>query len=159
RLARLLEQAAADPARPLSELEILTPAERHQVLVDWNDTVRAVPPATVPELVAAQAVRTPEAVAVASADGSLTYAELDARADHLAGVLAAHGAGPERFVAVALPRTPDLVVALLAVLRSGAAYLPVDLDYPAERIAFMLDDARPALTITQEFLAGAVNQP
>ncbi|WP_203997172.1 non-ribosomal peptide synthetase, partial [Virgisporangium aurantiacum] len=102
---------------------------------------------TFPELFEAQARRDPDAVAVVCADGRLTYGELDARADRLAGALAARGAGPEAVVALALPPSVGLVVAQVAVLKSGAAYLPVDPDLPADRIAFMMADAAPVCVV------------
>ena len=117
------------------------------MLTGWNDTAAAVPAATVPELFAAQVARTPDAVAVACAGVSADVTrELD-RAGGAAGrgYLAGLGAGPEPVVAVAMPRSAELVVAVLAVLKAGAAYLPVDPEYPAERIAFMLADAAPAV--------------
>ncbi|WP_240940804.1 non-ribosomal peptide synthetase, partial [Planosporangium flavigriseum] len=144
----LLAAIAADPDRPVAALPLLTPAERQRVLVEWNDTARPVPSTVLPALFEAQAARTPDATAVVHDGAALSYAELNARANRLAHVLVERGAGPERFVALALPRSPDLIVALLAVLKSGAAYLPIDPSYPAERIAFMLGDARPALVLT-----------
>ncbi|MGJ3561525.1 AMP-binding protein [Streptomyces sp. INA 01156] len=89
-------------------------------------------------------------------DRVLTYAELDERTDRLAGVLAGRGIGPEQIVAVAVPRSAELVVSVLAVLKAGAAYLPVDLDYPAERVAYMLEDSRPALVITTSAAADTI---
>ncbi|MFD5467622.1 amino acid adenylation domain-containing protein [Kitasatospora sp. NPDC127059] len=103
---------------------------------------------TVPALFAEQAARTPEAVAVTAPDGELSYRELDERANRLAHLLIAHGAGPESFVAVALPRGTDLVVAVLAVLKAGAGYLPLEPAHPAERTGHALADARPALLLT-----------
>ncbi|MFI6685146.1 amino acid adenylation domain-containing protein [Streptomyces sp. NPDC050485] len=141
-------EVAADPDRPVGRTEILTAAERHTVLTGWNDTARRFPAAALPELFARQAARTPDAVALVCADERLSYAELNARANALAHHLIALGAGPERTVALALPRTPDAVAALFAVLKTGAAYLPVDPEQPAERIAFLLADARPALALT-----------
>src|SRR5439155_17872266 len=101
-------------------------------------------------LLAAQAKGTPANIAVTGPDATLTYAELHAEADRLAGVLAAHGAGPDRLVAVLLPRTSELIVALLAVLKSGAAYLPLDPDLPTERIRTILRDARPIAVLTEQ---------
>jgi amino acid adenylation domain-containing protein len=142
-LATLLAAVSADPGRPLSELSLWTEAERHQVLVDWNDTpdVAIEGPATLHELVIAQAERTPDAIALAAGDEALTYGELRRRAGDLAERLRERGAGPEQVVAVRLPRAADLIVALLGVLESGAAYLPLDPAYPQERIDFMLEDA------------------
>ncbi len=145
-LEHLLEAIAEDPARPLREFDV---AERDQVLVAFNDTHHDVPAVTLTELIEAQAARTPDAVAVSSREERLTFAELDARADRLARLLAARGAGPERIVALALGRSVEIVVAQLAVLKTGAAYLPVDPDYPAERIAFMLADAKPVVVVTK----------
>ncbi|MBO1419238.1 non-ribosomal peptide synthetase, partial [Streptomyces sp. FH025] len=109
---------------------------------------------TLPEAFARQAAHTPDAPAVRSGDVQLTYRELDERSNRLARLLIEAGAGPERFVALALPRTADLVVALLAVLKSGAGYLPVDPGYPAERIAFLFDDVRPDAVITDTGMRG-----
>ncbi|QNS09248.1 non-ribosomal peptide synthetase [Streptomyces xanthii] len=108
---------------------------------------------TLHALFAARAAATPDAVAVSHEGERLTYAELDARANRLAHHLVAAGAGPERLVALTLPRSADLVVALLAVLKSGAAYLPLDPDYPADRLAWMLEDARPVLVLDPEAMA------
>ncbi|HET8681301.1 MAG TPA: AMP-binding protein, partial [Micromonosporaceae bacterium] len=154
RLTRLLGQVAADPQVRVGDLELLGPAERERVLAGWNATGRAVPAATLPRLFAAQAGRTPDAPALVCAGVTLTYAELAARVGRLAGVLAGCGVGPERLVAVALPPSAELVVALLAVLEAGGAYLPVDLDNPAGRIAAMLDDADPVLVVTSTEVAG-----
>ncbi|MHA5055136.1 condensation domain-containing protein, partial [Streptomyces sp. SD15] len=147
RLVSVLEQATATPDRPVGLLELLTDDERTRVLTDWNDTGREVPGLTLPELFRAQVAATPAATALVFEGAALTYAELDARVERLAGVLSGMGVGPEGVVAVSLPRSVDLVVALLAVHRAGAAYLPLDVDYPAERIAFMLDDAEPVCVI------------
>jgi nonribosomal peptide synthetase DhbF len=141
RLTRLLAQAAAAPARPLRTLDVLTPAERRE-LARWNDTARVIPEVSLPELFEAQAARTPDAPAVVHAGVTISYAELNARANRLARYLVSLGAGPERLVAVAMPRSPDMIVAVLAVLKAGGAYVPVDPAYPADRIAFMLADAR-----------------
>ncbi|XRQ14395.1 amino acid adenylation domain-containing protein [Actinomadura welshii] len=133
-----------------------SPAERHRILVEWNDTECRVPPATLPEMFRAQVRRNPDAVALVFEDVELTYAEVDARANRLAHALADRGAGPERVVALALPRSPDMIVAELAVLKAGGAYLPLDPDYPADRLAFMLADARPICLVTTRELADAV---
>jgi nonribosomal peptide synthetase DhbF len=148
RLTRLLRHAARYPHRPVTALQILTPRERDQILVRWNDTTRDVPKVTLPELVEQQAARTPAAAAVISGDTAMSYAELSTRANQLARHLVALGAGPERLVAVAMDRSAELVVAVLAVLKSGAAYLPVDPGYPAERIGYMLAEAAPVTVLT-----------
>jgi amino acid adenylation domain-containing protein len=152
-LMRVLDAVVADPAVRVGQVDVLTEAERARLLVEWNDTAGAVGSATVVELFEARVVRTPDAVAVAAEGVELSYAECNERANRLAHLLIERGAGPERFVALALPRSPDLVVALLAVLKSGAAYLPIDAGYPTERIAFMLDDTRPPLLLTTAVLA------
>ncbi|MFE0464901.1 amino acid adenylation domain-containing protein, partial [Kitasatospora sp. NPDC058965] len=148
RLVRLVEAAVAAPDTRLSELPLLTGPEHRLLLEQWNDTARAVPATTVPALFAAQVARTPAAPAVRYGDTVLSYAELDARANRLAHLLVARGIRPEEFVALALPRDAELMVAVLGVLKAGAAYLPVDPAYPADRIAFMLADAAPALVLT-----------
>ncbi|MFE5039416.1 amino acid adenylation domain-containing protein [Streptomyces sp. NPDC056683] len=147
-LLRVLEVIAEEPQTRLAAVELPDPAERRQVIEDWNRTARATAPATVPQLFAAQAARTPAATALAGDGFALSYAELDARADRLARLLADQGVGRGSLVAVAMERSAELVVALLAVLKAGGAYLPVDPQYPAERIEFMLRDAAPALVLT-----------
>ncbi|MFE9252359.1 amino acid adenylation domain-containing protein [Streptomyces sp. NPDC007088] len=148
RLVRLLTAAAADPGLPVGDLPILSEEERHSVLVGWNDPGHDVPRTTVPELFTAQAARTPGATAVVCGDDRVTYRELADRVERLAEILVARGAGPETFVAIALPKSVDLVVAVLAVFRAGAAYLPLDPEHPADRLAFVLDDVDPVLVLT-----------
>ncbi|MDQ0791845.1 non-ribosomal peptide synthetase [Streptomyces sp. B1I3] len=148
RFARVLTLAVTDPDRTVGELDPLAPGER-DVLLRLGQGAESPPPArTAPEAVREWAARTPDAVAVRDEHTSLTYAELDARADALAHVLRERGAGCEDRVALAVPPSVDTVVAMLAVLRSGAAYLPVDPQYPPARIRYMLDDARPVLLLT-----------
>ena len=155
-LTRLLAQAVRDPGRPVSTLEVLTAAERRRLLRDWNDTARPVPEATLAELFQAQVARTPHAPAVVFEGEQLSYAELDGRANRLARHLIALGAGPERLVAIAMPRSAEMIVAVLAVLKSGAAYVPVDPAYPAERIAFMLAETRPVAVLATAGVAAAL---
>ncbi len=140
--------ARCAPSDPVASLTVATDDECALVLSTWNDTTRPAPAATVVELLEARAATSPGAVAVTSGDTRLTYGELHARAERLARVLVQRGVGPETFVAVRLPRTASLMVALLGVLKAGGAYLPVDPDYPADRIELMLDDARPVLGLT-----------
>ncbi|GAA1124299.1 hypothetical protein GCM10009577_54500 [Streptomyces javensis] len=147
RLIQVLEAVTGDPGLRISEVEVLSAAERERVLVEWNDTARPLPARRVHELYQEQAARTPSAVAVLSGGVELTYAQLETRANRLAALLTARGAGPERLVAVALPRSADLLVALLAVLKTGAAYLPLDPEHPRDRIGYTLQDARPALAL------------
>ncbi|WP_407690800.1 amino acid adenylation domain-containing protein [Saccharothrix syringae] len=147
RLRTLLVGLVADPDRPVAEVPWLSEDEVRQVLVDWNGTEDGAVDDTIPSLFAAQAARTPDAVAVTCRGESLTYRELDERANRLAHHLTRAGAGPETLVALKFPRSLDLVVAVLGVLKSGAAYLPIDPDYPADRVAYVIDDARPVLTL------------
>jgi amino acid adenylation domain-containing protein len=154
-LRTLLEAAAADPDRRLSELPILTEAERHRVLVEWNDTAAAYPrEACAHELFEAQAQRTPDAVAVASEGRELTYRELDRRANQLAHHLRGLGVGPDVLVGVCVDRSPEMVVGLLGILKAGGAYVPLDTSYPEERLAFMLADSGVPVLLTQEALIG-----
>ncbi|CAM5318241.1 Carrier domain-containing protein OS=Streptomyces antimycoticus OX=68175 GN=SANT12839_079390 PE=4 SV=1 [Streptomyces antimycoticus] len=148
-LGRVLRSAVDDPDRTVDHLAML-PADRRDRLVSGYAAGPAgqVPAAPLPELFAAQAARTPDAPAVVRGPLTLTYAELAAAAGRLARHLRAAGAGPGALVAVALPRTPLLVTALLGVVTSGAAYLPIDPGNPADRIAFVLGDAAPALVLT-----------
>ena len=148
-----LSAAAAQPGLPVSQLDVLGPAQRRQIVRDWNDTAVPVPDQTLGELFTAQAARTPDAPAVAGEAGTWTYAQLDTISGRIAGYLAGLGAGPETIVAVAVPRSAEMVAALLGVVKTGAAYLPVDPDYPAERISFMLADARPAVLICTTAIA------
>ncbi|WP_406208979.1 amino acid adenylation domain-containing protein [Kitasatospora sp. NBC_01560] len=152
-LVALLAAAVAEPDRPMAELAMLSAAE----LAAHGSTGPAgpaVPDARLHELVAAQAARTPEAVAVSAADGVLDYAGLDATAGRLAHLLAGHGAGPGSLVAVAVRRGRLLPAALLGVLRSGAAYLPLDLDQPAARNRAVLADAGVTLLVAERATAG-----
>src|SRR5438876_3594974 len=141
----------ASPFRPEqsggSAARALTLAER-QVLAEWNDTARDVPAVTWPELFRVRAARTPDAPAVIFEGECLSYAELNVRANRLARYLISLGAGPERLVAIALPRSAEMITAVLAVLKAGAAYVPVDPAYPADRVAFMLADTRPVAVLT-----------
>ncbi|MEU4626609.1 non-ribosomal peptide synthase/polyketide synthase [Actinoplanes sp. NPDC023801] len=155
-LTELLTGIAADPDRPVAHLPMLPAPERHRLLVELNDTGTPVPPATLDELFAARAARTPSAPALLHDDGTVDYAGLDERVNRLAHLLIERGAGPESIVALVLPRSVEIVVAQLATGRAGAAYLPVDPDYPAERIEFMLSDARPMLVLTSRALADRV---
>ncbi|TDC90505.1 non-ribosomal peptide synthetase [Actinomadura sp. 7K507] len=138
----------ADPSTPLHEVDLLDGAERFRVLEEWNDTALPVADGVVPDLFEAQAAATPDSTAVIAGGTRLTYAELNDRANRLARCLIERGVGPEDFVALSLPRDADLVVATLAVLKAGAGYEPIDLAYPPDRIAYMLEDAAPACVIT-----------
>ncbi|WP_424186621.1 amino acid adenylation domain-containing protein [Actinokineospora sp. G85] len=146
-LTGLLRALAERPDLPVQHFDVLDDADARS-LAEWNDTAVDVPPATLTELVERQVARTPHADAVVVDGERLSYAELDARANRLAALLLDRGAAPERFVGVALPRSADLVVALVAVLKSGAAYLPIDPDQPADRIAPLLAESAPIVVLT-----------
>ncbi|MFF7977492.1 AMP-binding protein, partial [Streptomyces sp. NPDC007905] len=148
RLLLVLEAMVADPAARMSTIDVLGEAERQRVLVEWNETSVGVEPSTLPDLVQNQAKLTPDAVAVVADGVELSYAELNERANRLARFLIGRGVGPERFVAVQMPRSVELVVALLAVVKAGGAYVPVDPGYPAERRAYMIADAAPVAVLT-----------
>ncbi|MEU3693411.1 amino acid adenylation domain-containing protein [Streptomyces narbonensis] len=153
RFAALLRTVVAEPSRLVGRTGLLSLREQDH-LTELNATAHPVPEATLASLFAASVARTPHAPAVVFEDTTLTYAELDRRAEALARRLRARGAGPERYVAVAVPRSAELMVALLGVLRTGAAYLPVDLDYPADRVAFMLTDSGARTVVTTGEAAG-----
>src|ERR1039457_1362154 len=148
RLVGVLRAVASDPGQAISQIDVLLPKERHQLLEVWNQTAEPVPPQTLPGLYEARVTAAPHAPAVIAGDTTLTYAALNTRANQLARYLVKHGAGPEQIVAVALPRSAQLIVALLAALKTGAAYLAVDPGYPAERIESMLAGADPVCLIT-----------
>ncbi|MGW3204467.1 amino acid adenylation domain-containing protein, partial [Streptomyces sp. NPDC001135] len=148
RFLTLVDALTADPSARVGAVDVLTGEERARILTEWNDTAVEVPHATTTELFARQVARTPDATALVHEDTTLTYRDLDERAARLARLLRARGAGRGSRVAVALGRGTDTIVALLAAMKAGAAYLPVDPAYPADRIAYMLDDARPALVVT-----------
>ncbi len=144
-------------ATVLGALTLLTDEERRQILVEWNDTAADYGlDQCLHQLVEAQVDRTPEAVAVRFEDRSLTYRELDARANQLARHLAELGVGPDVPVGIAMERSPEMVVGLLGILKAGGAYVPLDPDYPAERLAVMLEDARVPVLLTQERLQSAL---
>ncbi|QHM19370.1 Dimodular nonribosomal peptide synthase [Bacillus subtilis] len=148
RLMRLLEAAESDPDEQIGNLDILAPEERSSMVTDWQSVSEKIPHACLPEQFEKQAALRPDAIAVVYEDQALSYAELNERANRLARFLISEGVGPEQFVALALPRSLEMAVGLLAVLKAGAAYLPLDPDYPADRIAFMLKDAQPAFIMT-----------
>ena len=151
RLQRVLAAMTADPTRSLSSMDVLDDAERARLDVIGNRAVLTRPAdvsASIPVLFAAQVARTPEAVAISCAGRSLTYRELDAAADRLARLLAGHGAGPGACVALLLSRSAEAIIAIVAVLKTGAAYVPIDPGLPADRIGFMLTDAAPVAVVT-----------
>ncbi|QBS39117.1 non-ribosomal peptide synthetase [Nocardia sp. CS682] len=157
RLVRLLRQVGSDPEVPVGAIDVLDTDERELVLRRWNDTTVEVPAtATLTELFAAQVAATPDAIAVVCADAKLTYHDLDRRADRLARALISRGVGPDGVVAVALPRSTNLIVTLLGVLKAGGGYLPIDPAYPSDRLAFVLADAAPVVVVTDSATAHAL---
>ncbi|MGB7949772.1 MAG: condensation domain-containing protein, partial [Candidatus Binatia bacterium] len=155
----LLEGIVVDPDRRISDLPLLTAAEKHQLLVEWNDTKRDYPrERCVHELFEAQVDRSPEAAAVIFEGQQLTYRELNARANQLAHYLRKYGVGPEVLVGVCLERSPEMLITLLGVLKAGGAYVPLDPDYPEDRLAFMLQDSDTRFIITEGRLAERFSQ-
>ncbi|WP_164018688.1 non-ribosomal peptide synthetase [Pyxidicoccus trucidator] len=168
-LRRLFESVAAEPELRLADIPLLPPEEERRVLVEWNAT-RADFPADTPihELIEAQAARTPEApaVMVACAEGHgtadlppMSYGELDARSNQLARYLRSLGVGPEVRVALCFRRSPEALVAILAVLKAGGVYVPLDPQYPRQRLAFVLEDTKPRVLLTQRALLDVLPPP
>ena len=149
----LMEVTTTDPARPIGSLNLLEAAERRQILVDWNDTAHPVPQSTLPILFEEQVQRRPDSIALVFEDQSLTYEELNVRANRLAHYLIKIGVGPEDIVALALERSIESVVSILAIMKAGAAYLPLAPSYPAERLSFMIQDAKPVCIVTAAAIA------
>jgi amino acid adenylation domain-containing protein len=148
----LLAAAVSEPDRRVSELPLLSPAERTQLLREWNDTEAGPVRACLHELVAAQVTRTPEAVAAVHGDQSWTYDQLDRRANHIAQHLRCLGVGPEVTVGVCIDRSLEMLAAILGILKAGGAYVPLDQAYPDERLAFMLENSAAVAVLTQESL-------
>jgi amino acid adenylation domain-containing protein len=151
-LRSVLTAMVADDGARLDAIDVLAPSEREQLLVTWNDTARAVPEGTLGELFEAQAARSPEAIAVVHGARALSYAELDARANRLAHHLRRLGVVNESRVALCVERGLDAIVGMLAIVKAGAAYVPLDPVYPAERLRFMLDDSGCVALLTQDAL-------
>lgn len=147
RFEALLGRALEAPGEPLVDLEMLGEMERRWLIEELNDTRREVPTACVHELFEAQATRAPDATAVRYGEEELSFREIDARADRLAGELRARGVGPEVIVALLMEPTPEVLVAILAVLKAGGAYLPLDAASPAGRLGIILADAKPRLIL------------
>ncbi|QYN39145.1 non-ribosomal peptide synthase/polyketide synthase [Pseudonocardia sp. DSM 110487] len=148
RLEQLLIGLAENLGQPVGELDLQTPSDGAALQAEWEKAAQPIGPATIADLLAERAAAVPGETALVFGDARLTYAELDTRVNRLAHHLLAAGAAPERIVGLALPRSVDMVVALFAVLRTGAAYLPLDLEYPDERLAGMIADARPMLVLS-----------
>lgn len=152
-LENLLAGMAAGPQITLERLNLLGPAERRQLLVEWNATETALPEATcIHQLIEAQVKKAPGAIAAICRDRQLTYAELNARANQLAAYLTKLGAGPDTLVGLCADRSLDMLVGLLGILKSGSAYVPLDPAYPQERLAYMIEDANVKVLLTEERL-------
>jgi nonribosomal peptide synthetase DhbF len=155
RFTRFLAALVADPDRDLADVDILTPQER-ELLARWTDTAEELPEKTVTTIFEERAALTPDALALVAGDTRLTFAELNTRINRLAHHLISLGVGPDRLVAVALPRTAEAVVAWLAVGKAGGVYTPVDPQNPAERIRGILADSRPAVLVTTDEIAAGL---
>ena len=152
-LQGVLEAVAADPAQSIAEVPIMTHSERQQVLVEWNATEASYPrDACLPDLFAQQAKQTPDRVAVAFADQQIRFGELHDRSNQLAHYLRKLGVGPEVLVGLFMERSIEMVVGLLGILKAGGAYVPLDPAYPKDRIAFIVEDAKAPLLVTQQSL-------
>jgi amino acid adenylation domain-containing protein/non-ribosomal peptide synthase protein (TIGR01720 family) len=152
----LLAGIAANPEARLSEFSLLREAERRHVLRDFNESAMPVADLSVVELVERQVSLTPDAVALTMRDDSLSYAELNAQANRLARHLAANGAGPGQLIGISCERSVEMAVGVLAALKSGAAYVPIDPNYPAERVSYMLEDSNAPVLLTQSVLLDAL---
>jgi amino acid adenylation domain-containing protein len=154
----LIEGIIANPEQRISELPLLTEAEKQQLLVEWNDTNRGYPKdKCIHELFEAQVEKTPDAIAVVFEKQQLTYRELNTRANQLAHYLKKHGVGPEVLVGICIERSIEMIVGLLAILKAGGVYLPLDPDYPKERLSFMLEDAQVRVVLTQQQFLSSIN--
>ena len=149
---RVVEAVVADVDEAIGRIDLLGREERRRILEEWNETKGVKVQATLPELFEMQVERTPDAVAVVFEEQQLTYAALNERADHLSQLLIERGAGPERIVGIAMSRSMEMIISLFGILKAGAAYLPLDLDYPLERLQFMLHDADPVVVLSTEKL-------
>jgi amino acid adenylation domain-containing protein len=154
---QLLRGVVSNPEQRLSELPLLTEAERQQLLVEWNHTETDFKSESVPQLFEDQVERTPEAVAVVFEDEELSYRELNRRANQVAHYLGRRGIGPEVRVGICMERSLELVVGILGILKAGAAYVPLDPGYPRERLAYILDDAQVRVLLTQKHLSGMLS--
>ncbi|TMR17377.1 amino acid adenylation domain-containing protein [Nonomuraea turkmeniaca] len=159
RVVRALTGLAAAPDTPAGRIDLLEPDERHRILTAWRGSTDGIERVTFPERFARIAARYPEATALVCEDTVLTYAELEARSGLLARKLAARGARPGQVVAVGIERSAELIVALVGVMRSGAAYLALDLGYPEERLAYMVEDASPVCVLSSAELDGPEAEP
>ena len=153
----LLQGIVADPAQAIANLPLLTEAERHQLLVKWNDTEVDNPKnSCIHELFETQVERSPDATAAEFEGKRLTYRELNSRANQLAHYLRSQGVGPQKLVGLCVQRSLKMMIGLLGILKAGAAYVPLDPEYPRERLQFMTADAQISVLVTQK---GLVDPP
>ncbi|WP_422396342.1 amino acid adenylation domain-containing protein [Pseudomonas tolaasii] len=156
----LLQGIVDAPDRAVGELALLSAAEQQMILQDWNATAERYPlDASVQQLIEAQALKTPDAQALAFGDVTLSYSELNTRANQLAHQLIAHGVGPDVLVGIAVERSIEMVVGLLAILKAGGAYVPFDPEYPQERLQYMIEDSGIGLLLTQQALVSQLPVP
>ncbi len=149
----LLQEIAANPDKSIAALSLLTEAEQHLIISEWNDTATAYPKnSTIQRLFEVQVERGPDAIAVVYGDEKLTYAELNRKANQLAHHLTGLGIGPDVLVGMYLERCPAMIVGMLGILKAGGAYLPLDTNYPQERLSFMLADGHVPVLLTQDHL-------
>jgi amino acid adenylation domain-containing protein/non-ribosomal peptide synthase protein (TIGR01720 family) len=154
---QLLQALVADPHQPISRLVLLTPEERHLLVVQWNETSSSYSSQCVHQLFARQASQTPHAIALSCGDEEVTYHELEQRANQLAHFLRRrHGVGPETLVGVVMERSVEVVVALLGILKAGGAYVPMDAEMPRTRLRYMVEEAGVRLVLTQRKLAAEI---
>jgi len=157
--SRLLQAVVTNPGQKISEIPILSESEKQQVLRAWNDTSRDYPEQCLHSLIEKVAIRAPNRVAVEFGGHSMTYAQLNAKANRLANYLRESGVQPESYVGIFLERSLDLIIGLLAILKTGAAYVPMDPSFPAERLAWMMEDADTSLLITRTDLVKDLSRP
>lgn len=156
-LMTLIEDAMNNPQKKLYELEILTNEEKHKLIYKFNDTKTEYPAdKTVYQLFEEQVERTPDNVAVIFEGQSLSYHELNARANRLASVLRAKGVGPECIVGLMVERSFEMIVGILGIMKAGGAYMPLDPDYPEDRIRYMLEDSQAGIVLAQNAFIGVV---
>ncbi len=157
RFTRLLHTLTAQPDIPVAHVDLLSPDERSQILDGWGGRVADLPDLVVTDLFEARAAEAPDSIAAVFQDTPLTYAELNARANRLARLLVTRGIGPESVVALAMPRSLEMLVAVLGVLKAGGSYLPIDAKYPADRVDYMVGDASPAVLLSTVDVAATLN--
>lgn len=156
---RLVEEIVVDPGRRILDLPLLGESERHQLMVEWNDTKKDYPTdKCIHEFFEEQARRTPEAIALQFGEQQITYQALNDRANQLAHYLRKQDVGPDTLVGICVERSAEMVVGLLGIIKAGGAYVPLDPNYPTERLAFLLEDAKPMVLLMQEKLADRISK-